>query len=105
MPSPLYFFKESKMAKVKVLMNSGIVKEMEKRFARALVHVGKATIIDEKVVKADSYVQKVVKHEDVENKSSDELDELKEVYKEKFGKRPFHGWGLDVLKSKIAEAE
>lgn len=35
----------------------------------------------------------------------DELSLARAEYQDKFGKRAFHGWSLDVLKSKIAEAE
>jgi hypothetical protein len=41
--------------------------------------------------------------EDVVEKSNGEvsLDDLKEMYKEKFGKKPFYSWDADKLKEKL----
>lgn len=90
------------MARSTIVMNNGNVKTMETRFARVLVGLNKA-------VYADSYEKKVIEQNSLNNDKivddKDELSKAREEYKEKFGKRPFHGWGLDVLKSKIAEAE
>lgn len=95
------------MAKVTVIMNNGRAKSMEPRFARTLVKLKKAIYADEyekKVIEPNSYETKTLNNDKVDD-DKDELSNAREQYKEKFGKRPFHGWGLDVLKSKIAEAE
>jgi len=47
---------------------------------------------------------KEVVDEDVVEKSNGEvssLDDLKEMYKEKFGKKPFYSWDADKLKEKL----
>ena len=93
------------MAKVMVMMNNGTTKRMEKRFARALVHCKKAIIVDD-------YEKKVITPAMMENKyvppveqTKDELSETRAEYQEKFNKKPFHGWSVEELKAKIAEAE
>lgn len=35
---------------------------------------------------------------------ADDLTELRELYTEIVGKKPFHGWGAETLKAKMAEA-
>ncbi len=37
-------------------------------------------------------------------KPLDEINELRAIYKDRFGKRPFNGWDAETLASKIAEA-
>lgn len=37
--------------------------------------------------------------------ASDELTVVRAQYEEVLGKRPFHGWDVDTLKAKIAEAQ
>lgn len=34
---------------------------------------------------------------------AEDMAALREAYQEKIGKKPFHGWGADTLKAKIAE--
>ena len=41
----------------------------------------------------------------VEEAEADELDALRDEYKEAFGKRAYHGWSADELREKIAEAK
>lgn len=36
---------------------------------------------------------------------ADELDALRDEYKEAVGKRAYHGWDADALRDKIAEAK
>lgn len=95
------------MEKVTVIMKSGRVRSMDARFARTLVKLKKAVYADsyeKKVIEPNFYETKTLNNDKV-IKGMDELSNAREEYKEKFGKRPFHGWGLDVLKSKIDEAE
>ena len=39
-----------------------------------------------------------------EEAEADELDALRDEYKEAVGKRAYHGWDADTLREKIAEA-
>ena len=41
----------------------------------------------------------------VEEAEADELDALRDEYKEAVGKRAYHGWDADTLREKIAEAK
>lgn len=36
---------------------------------------------------------------------ADELAQLRALYQEVMGKRPFHGWDAETLKAKMAEAD
>lgn len=40
---------------------------------------------------------------DVDSEDVTELEKLKVKYKEKFGKKPFHSWGVDKLTEKLSE--
>lgn len=86
------------MAKVTVLMNYGRLKTMDDRFARVLVMCKKA-------IYASDYRQKVIKPQPIVKDTQDELQNLREMYKLKFSKRAFHGWGVDELKIKLAEQQ
>jgi len=55
-------------------------------------------------VKDDVLIIEEDKVKDVVEKSNGEvssLDDLKEMYKEKFGKKPFYSWDADKLKEKL----
>lgn len=41
----------------------------------------------------------------VEEAEADELDALRDEYKEVVGKRAYHGWSAEELREKIAEAK
>lgn len=38
-----------------------------------------------------------------DNRTTDELSDLREQYQAKFGKRAYHGWDADTLREKLAE--
>lgn len=86
------------MAKVTVLMSDGRLKTMDDRFARVLVMCKKA-------IYASDYQTKVIKSKPAVQDAQDELQNLREMYKLKFAKRAFHGWGVDELKMKLAEQQ
>lgn len=88
------------MKKVNVLMNNGVKKTMELRFARALEFCGKGFIVKEKAI--SKYEKKVIETGVFENK---DLSELRAKYQDKFGKKAYHGWTVDELTSKIESAE
>lgn len=64
------------------------------RDARVLVAIGKARYATTGAVAAD----------EVRTVQPDDLKDLRDAYREKTGKRPFHGWDADALRAKIAEA-
>lgn len=64
------------------------------RDARVLVAIGKARYATTAAVAADEVRAPLV----------DGLKALRDAYKEKTGKRPFHGWDAATLRAKIAEA-
>lgn len=84
------------MKKVTVLMNNGVEKTMDSRFARALVHCRKA-------IYADDYEKKVIEPKSylVKSESDEELTELRKQYSDKFGKKCYHGWNAEEIKAKI----
>lgn len=87
------------MKKVRVIMNNGRSKAVDKRSARILVELKKA-------VYAEDYKKKVITSEETLNKSikvpeQDELSKAREEYYEAIGKRPYHGWDVEELRSKI----
>ncbi|WP_136685690.1 hypothetical protein [Falsirhodobacter xinxiangensis] len=53
---------------------------------RVLVGIGKARVLDEA-------------------QAADELELVRAEYADVVGKKPFHGWDVETLKSKIAEAK
>lgn len=99
------------MARVKILMNNGSIKSVEKIHARALVHCKKAVYLKEyenKMVSSDDYLKKELNPEK-SNKLSfsleDELVSIRSAYQEKMGKKPFHGWSIEQIKQKMEESE
>jgi hypothetical protein len=39
------------------------------------------------------------------NPAAEEKEALRAAYQTKFGRRPFNGWGADVLREKLSEAD
>jgi hypothetical protein len=87
--------------KVTVIDNkTGKEKVMDRRFAKVLTRMGRATYLTRDMIAQEPSPlppQAPAAPED------DELAGLRAEYYRVFAKRPFHGWDADTLLAKIAE--
>lgn len=71
------------------------LRHKDPRYARILDKMGYGT---RHMVAASAPVETVADE-------ADELAQLRALYQEVVGKRPFHGWDAETLKAKMAEAD
>lgn len=79
-------------------MNDGRIKTMEARFAKILVKLNKAIMIDDYKTKV---ITQSEKQKTVELSTPDDIQKVREEYQKLFGKRAYHGWGVEEIKEKI----
>lgn len=89
--------------KVTVIDNkTGKEKVMDRRFAKVLTRMGRATYLTRDMVAQEPIQSPAPAPADPED---DELTGLRADYYRAFGKRAFHGWDADTLLAKIAESK
>lgn len=106
------------MSKVTVRMKDGRLKTMQANYARTLVYCKKAVYVDQyENKKADEGFVPApvfstaqlpppplpVSLTHVPEESPPELEKIRAEYKDRVGKKPYHGWTVEVLKQKLEE--
>jgi len=70
---------------------SGRKRPMQRRYADILQKLGRGT-----------YMTRDMRAE--QRRTDEELNELRAQYQDVVGKRPYHGWGVEELRERIAAA-
>lgn len=91
--------------KVTFIHRNGREQVMRRRYADTLQKLGRGTYMTR-----DMRAQPVIQPDapaavpNATEEAPDELADLRAEYQEAVGKRPYHGWGADELRARIAAA-